>query len=89
MTLNKLEQLALPPTVRYDRAVKKCHKLPRIASRTRAFWSENSEREHRGGRPMEVADLVLPVFAVIVTGWLAGWLGYIPRSLADGLVHFA
>jgi malonate transporter and related proteins len=38
---------------------------------------------------MEVADLVLPVFAVIVTGWLAGWLGYIPRSLADGLVHFA
>ena len=38
---------------------------------------------------MQVADLVLPVFAVIVTGWLAGWLGYIPRSLADGLVHFA
>jgi predicted permease len=23
------------------------------------------------------------------TGWLAGWLGYISRSLADGLVHFA
>jgi hypothetical protein len=38
---------------------------------------------------MQVADLVLPVFAVIVTGWLAGWLGYISRSLADGLVHFA
>jgi hypothetical protein len=38
---------------------------------------------------MEVAGLVLPVFAVIVTGWLAGWLGYISRSLADGLVHFA
>ena len=38
---------------------------------------------------MEVADLVFPVFAVIVTGWLAGWLGYISRSLADGLVHFA
>ena len=38
---------------------------------------------------MEVADLVLPVFAVIVTGWLAGWLGYVSRSLADGLVHFA
>src|SRR3954462_15220759 len=38
---------------------------------------------------MEVADLVLPVFAVIVTGWLAGWVGYIPRSLADDLVHFA
>ena len=38
---------------------------------------------------MGVADLVLPVFAIIVTGWLAGWLGYISRSLADGLVHFA
>lgn len=38
---------------------------------------------------MQVADLVLPVFAIIVTGWLAGWLGYVPRSLADGLVHFA
>jgi hypothetical protein len=34
---------------------------------------------------MEVADLVLPVFAIIV----AGWLGYISQSLADGLVHFA
>ena len=38
---------------------------------------------------MQVADLVLPVFAIIVTGWLAGWLGYVSRSLADGLVHFA
>jgi malonate transporter and related proteins len=38
---------------------------------------------------MEVADLVLPVFAIIVTGWLAGWLGYVSRSLSDGLVHFA
>jgi malonate transporter and related proteins len=38
---------------------------------------------------MEVADLVLPVFAIIVTGWLAGWFGYVSRSLADGLVHFA
>jgi malonate transporter and related proteins len=38
---------------------------------------------------MQTANLVLPVFAVIVTGWLAGALGYISRSLADGLVHFA
>jgi hypothetical protein len=38
---------------------------------------------------MQVADLILPVFAIIVTGWLAGWLGYVSRSLADGLVHFA
>ncbi|MET4798598.1 AEC family transporter [Bradyrhizobium sp. LB11.1] len=38
---------------------------------------------------MEVASLVLPVFAIIVTGWLAGGLGYLSRSLADALVHFA
>ena len=38
---------------------------------------------------MTVAGLVFPVFAIIVTGWMAGWLGYIPRSLSDGLVHFA
>ena len=38
---------------------------------------------------MQVASLVLPVFAIIVTGWLAGWLGYLSRSLADALVHVA
>jgi predicted permease len=38
---------------------------------------------------MQVASLVLPVFAIIVTGWLAGWLGYLSRSLADALVQFA
>jgi len=38
---------------------------------------------------MDVANLVLPVFAIIVTGWLAGWSGYVSRSLADGLAHFA
>src|ERR1700761_1806763 len=38
---------------------------------------------------MQVASLVLPVFAIIVTGWLAGWFGYLPRSMADALVHFA
>jgi malonate transporter and related proteins len=42
-----------------------------------------------GESEMQVADLVLPVFAIIVTGWLAGWLGYVSRSLADALVHFA
>src|SRR5919201_966798 len=38
---------------------------------------------------MQVAGLVLPVFAIIVTGWLVGWLGYLSRSLADALVQFA
>ena len=38
---------------------------------------------------MQIAELVLPVFAIIVTGWFAGRLGYVSRSLADALVHFA
>jgi malonate transporter len=38
---------------------------------------------------MQVAGLILPVFAVIVTGWLAGALGYVARDLSDGLIHFA
>src|SRR5215471_463982 len=42
-----------------------------------------------GETKWKIADMVLPVFAIIVTGWLAGGLGYISRSLADGLVHFA
>lgn len=33
--------------------------------------------------------LVLPVFGVILAGWLAGALGYLPRSLAPPLVRFA
>jgi malonate transporter and related proteins len=48
-----------------------------------------ARRRPKGRNRMEVASLVLPVFAIIVTGWLAGWLGYLSRSLADGLVHFA
>ena len=38
---------------------------------------------------MRIADLILPVFAVILTGWLAGYTGYLSRSLSDGLIHFA
>jgi malonate transporter len=38
---------------------------------------------------MEVAGLILPVFAVIVTGWAAGFVGYVSRGLSDGLIHFA
>jgi malonate transporter and related proteins len=38
---------------------------------------------------MQIADLILPVFAVIVTGWLAGSLGYVARDLSDALIHFA
>ena len=38
---------------------------------------------------MEVAGLILPVFAVIVTGWGAGFVGYVSRDLSDALIHFA
>lgn len=38
---------------------------------------------------MEIADLVLPVFAVIVTGWALGAIGYVPRVLAESLIQFA
>jgi malonate transporter len=38
---------------------------------------------------MQIADLVLPVFGVIVTGWLLGAIGYVPRALAESLIQFA
>jgi len=38
---------------------------------------------------VQVAALILPVFAVIVTGWVAGYVGYVSRDLSDGLIHFA
>jgi malonate transporter and related proteins len=41
------------------------------------------------GQSMEVADLIFPVFAVIVTGWAAGFLRYVSRDLSDALIHFA
>lgn len=38
---------------------------------------------------MRIADLILPVFAVIVTGWFVGYTGYLSRTLSDALIHFA
>lgn len=38
---------------------------------------------------MQIADLILPVFAVIVTGWVVGYTGYLSRQLSDALIHFA
>ena len=38
---------------------------------------------------MQIADLILPVFAVILTGWLVGYTGYLSRTLSDALIHFA
>src|SRR5215471_13369901 len=38
---------------------------------------------------MRIADLILPVFAVIVTGWIVGYTGYQSRALSDALILFA
>ncbi len=38
---------------------------------------------------MRIADLILPVFAVIISGWIVGYTGYLSRTLSDALIHFA
>jgi predicted permease len=38
---------------------------------------------------VRIADLILPVFAVILTGWIAGYSGYVSRALSEALIHFA
>lgn len=38
---------------------------------------------------MQIANLILPVFAVVVTGWAVGAAGYVSRGLSDALIHFA
>src|SRR6201987_6001873 len=38
---------------------------------------------------VRIAYLILPVFAVILSGWIVGYTGYLPRALSDALIHFA
>jgi malonate transporter len=38
---------------------------------------------------LEIVDLILPVFAVVITGWIVGATGYLSRGLSDALIHFA
>ncbi len=38
---------------------------------------------------MSIADLILPVFAVILTGWIVGYTGYLSRALSEALIRFS
>ncbi len=38
---------------------------------------------------MHLVDTILPLFAVVVAGWLAGATGYVPRALGAALTRFA
>ncbi len=38
---------------------------------------------------MHLASTILPIFAIILTGWFAGASGYLPRALAAPLMRFA
>jgi malonate transporter and related proteins len=38
---------------------------------------------------MRIVDLILPVCALVLTGWIVGYTGYLSRKLAEGLIHFA
>jgi malonate transporter len=38
---------------------------------------------------VRIADLILPVFAVILTGWFVGYAGYLSRTLSDALIRFS
>jgi malonate transporter and related proteins len=38
---------------------------------------------------VRIAALILPVFAVILTGWIVAVTGYLSRALSDALIHFA
>jgi malonate transporter and related proteins len=35
---------------------------------------------------MHLAGTILPIFAIVVAGWLAGATGYVPRTLGTSLV---
>jgi malonate transporter and related proteins len=38
---------------------------------------------------MRIVDLILPVCALVLTGWIVGYTGYLSRKLSEGLIHFA
>jgi malonate transporter and related proteins len=38
---------------------------------------------------VRIADLILPVVAVILTGWIVGYTGYLSRAFSDAQIHFA
>jgi malonate transporter and related proteins len=38
---------------------------------------------------LRIANLILPVFAVILSGWIVGYTGYLSRTLSEALIRFA
>jgi malonate transporter and related proteins len=38
---------------------------------------------------VRIADLILPVFAVILTGLIVGYTGYLSRAVSNALIHFS
>jgi Membrane transport protein len=44
---------------------------------------------HSRTSSVRIADLILPVVAVILTGWIVGYTGYLSRTLSAALIHFA
>src|SRR5206468_3897392 len=57
--------------------------------RVSELWYQHGSQIAQRGDLMTIAALVLPVFAVIVAGWIAGASGYLPASLSGPLVQFA
>jgi malonate transporter and related proteins len=38
---------------------------------------------------LRIPDLILPVFAVILSGWVVGYTGYLSRTLSEALIRFS
>jgi malonate transporter and related proteins len=41
------------------------------------------------GSDMHLVGTILPIFAIVLTGWIAGCTGYLPRALGPSLTRFA
>jgi malonate transporter and related proteins len=59
-------------------------------TRRAIVFSDNGVRHSASSETaMHLAGMILPIFAIILTGWLARVSGYMPHSLAPSLMQFA